>query len=288
MLAPDITPIVWERHRAERRGPNRYGKPTCEYSINLELGRLKGLLDWAVENEMIRFNPLTAARPVKATSRRETHLRGWDIETLLQAAENVRDERATPEDDDGRRSLQLQAFVLLCFDSMLRFQEARNLRRDLIDPDGNYLVRNAKGGKQRTVTLTPRTLEAIKKVPASSNTHLVFVNPKTGKQISGMTMRIWLRKACEAGKLDARAINGERISAHHLRHAGASAADEGGVRATALMDALGHTNLSVTQRYLHREKTESARHVADCIITATSDRRPPRRIGKEKKSSARD
>ena len=219
LLAPDLTPIVWERHRNVRRHQwQRGGGTPTELTLNLELKRAKQMLAWAVEAQILKFNPLQAARTVKTREIRETHLRQTDIEAILTACESVRDKRVPEEDDDGRRTKLLTAFVLLCFDSMLRFNEARRFRRDNLT-DGNYRVTEAKGGKQRTVTLTPRTLEAVN---ACSPSPFLFTNPETGELLSECVLRKWFRAACRVAGSDQRAAPGERVVVHTLRHAGAS------------------------------------------------------------------
>jgi len=277
-LAPDITPIIWEQHRARRRQQEqRGGGAPCEHTLNIELGRLKTMLDWAVANQMIKFNPLAAAAYVKTKSQRETAPKPYDVEDLLVAVEDVRDKRLCDGDDDGRRSKQLRAFVLLLFDSMLRFNEARHLRRDQIGPTGDYIVPgdHCKSGRPRTVTITPRTLEAIDAVPRHPHTQLLFASPETGALLGEQTLRGWYNWAKKAAGLDARAAPGEKVTPHCLRHGGATAADAAGARPGALQAALGHAHMRTTERYLHRESAESAHHVAAVMQEAT--RAPPQR-----------
>lgn len=287
MPAPDITPIAWEAHRARRRQENhRRGQPCKEVTLNVELQRLKALLDWAVANQIIKFNPLAMAKYVKVKCRRETELRHWDVTAMLEAASQKRDRRLLPEDDDGRQAAQLRAFILLCFDSMMRFNEARHCRRDYIEAGGDYRLSEAtKNGKRRIVTLTPRTLEAIEDVPTIPGTNYIFANPDTGKLLGETTMRGWFRWACQHGNLDARAAEGETISAHHLRHAGATAADAAGVRPGALMDVMGHERTATLERYIHRDKLDGARHVA--ALMAEAARVPPQRAPRSKKNATR-
>ena len=261
MLAPDVTPVVWARHLAARIAEGN----ACAHTRNIELGRLKGMLNWAVDNEMIAVNPLRAAKKEKTTSRRETELRYYDVDNLLAAAEDVSDRRLCDGDDDGLRAKKLRAFVLCCFDSMLRFREAHALDRDAISPDGDVTVLG-KGAKLRAVRLTTRTLEAIRDVPGKGR-----IFPE-----SPATYRRHFRWACEHGRIDAKAApRDRRIVPHHLRHAGATEADAAGVRPGALQLALGHSSMSTTERYLHRDKDAAAREVADAM-----ERRPPRRTRK--------
>src|SRR6185295_6021056 len=64
--APELTPIAWERHRnTRRRQEHRRGAGPCEHTLNIELARAKGILGWAVENQILDFNPLAGAKYVR-------------------------------------------------------------------------------------------------------------------------------------------------------------------------------------------------------------------------------
>ena len=274
--APELTPVRWAQHVAQRRHEHhRFGRPPCDYTLDIELGRAKGMLDWAVENDMIAFNPLRGAKRSGKRPRRETDLKPYDVEAMLAAAEDVTDRRMSPGDDDGLRSKKLTAFILCCFRSMLRRNEARTLRRSAIQPNGDVEV-IGKGRKKRTVTLTRDTLDAIAAIPKHPGLDYVFASDETGRPHSASTLHGWFRWAMEHGRLDARAAPGERLVFHHLRHAGATAADAAGVRPGALRDVMGHASLKTTEQYLHRDAIESAHHVAELM----SPRRPPRRTRK--------
>jgi integrase len=280
--ASELTPVAWERHRnVRRREADRHGKFPCEHTLNIELQRAKGMLDWAVAAGMLAFNPLKAAKYVKTKSQRETCLKPVDVDVLLESVSEVRDKRREDYDDDGARAAMLRALVLCWFDSMLRFNEARQMRRDLIEPDGSYPVQREttkSDAGARTVVLTERTLEAIRAIPIHPRTNYVFVND-AGSLIGETTVRGWFRWACEHGRLDARAHpKDKRIVPHHLRHGGATAADAAGVRAGALQLALGHASAKDTARYLHRDKSDSAHHVAEKIQEAVR-RGPHKAIG---------
>lgn len=278
MPAPEITPIVWSRHLAARRNEEQRGGGTpCDGTLNTELARLKAMLDWAVENEMISFNPLGAAKRLKTRDVRETKLSPSDIDALLVEAESLRDGRLREEDDDGLRSKLLQASTLCWFDSMMRVKEARHIKRSMIQPNGDYRIpreHTKTDAGERTVTLTARTIEAIAAIPAHPESDYVFVNPATGKLLSYATLRRWFRWTCKSARMDAKATpRDKRIVIHHVRHAGATAADAAGVRPGALSKVLGHSSLKTTERYIHREGVESAHHVAEKIQAMTSPRR---------------
>jgi integrase len=277
MPAAKLTPLAWEGYRAQRMTePDRRGKPPADALLNLELARAKQLLNWAVRHRMVKFNPLASARKVKTADRRETWLPVADVERLLAACDDVVDRRRVDGDDDGLRAKALRAFVLACHDSMLRFGEAAAVirRRDRIAADGRFELagRETKGGKGRTVFLTPRTIEAVASLPPV----------KLGRQ----QLYRWFREACRLSGVDSLVAPGEvRIRPHDLRASGATTADENGASATAVRDALGHADLSTTQIYLRTEKAENARSATEVMIGAT-ERRPAHRATRKKVHSS--
>ena len=276
--AMKLTPLVWDTHRASRRKTalGRYGEPIKEATLNMELVRIKEMLGWAVRNKFLKYNPISAARPVKTVNNRETWLVPDQVERLLAAADDVTDKRSDEGNDDGFRSKVLRAFTLACHDSMLRYNEARNLRRDRIRADGRVELAGAetKGRKRRTIFLTPRTLEAIAALPV----HGPYVFADADGQLHERRIRRWFRRCCVVAGVDVYAAPGEmQIRPHDLRASGATTADEHGARAKAIQDAMGHSQFSTTAPYLRSEKSSNARTVATVIISATEPRRGAKR-----------
>src|SRR6185437_3103873 len=165
--APKLTPMVWEDHRARRRTEfTIFGRPPTEGVLNNELAEAKAVLNWAVDNKMLKYNPLATARAVKTVVSRETWLPPADVDRLLASCPRLVNE-VRPTRDDGWRASVIRGFVLCLHDSMLRFNEARSIRWDRIGPDGRVELgaRQTKGKKRRTVFLTPRTLLALEEIP---------------------------------------------------------------------------------------------------------------------------
>jgi integrase len=256
--ASELTPLKWAEHRSARAtDPSRYGRPPCAHTLNLELARAKEMLKWAVANKLLDENPLQAAKRTRAVSARESWISEEDLQRLLEAAGTLLNTRRI--NGQSRMPAVLRAFILCCMDSMLRFNEARHLRRDRIAPDGTIelLAKETKTGRRRIVGLTPRTLAAIEAI--STEDPRVFFNPERGALYSEGAIRTWFRRACEASGVDSRVADGDvRLHIHDLRHSGASAADARGASALAIRDALGHTKLSMTERYLHHHQRKSA------------------------------
>jgi integrase len=284
--AMKLSPVVWATHRAKRKLTlTRTGEPIKDSTLNLELGRAKELLNWAVANGYIKFNPLSGAKAVKTKTSRETWLPLPDVERLLVAADDVVDRRLPEGDDDGFRAKVLRAFILCWHDSMNRFMEPFGFRRDKIGEDGRVELASleTKGGKRRVVFLTPRTLDAIADVPVDPDSPYVF--SQYGQRLHPRRMHYWFRRCCELAGVDSLAAPGEhRITPHMLRASGASTADENGARATAIRDALGHSLLATTEIYLRSGQAENARSVAVVMTDATtSNRRGPKRRPKTRR-----
>jgi len=284
--APKLTPLAWDEHRARRRlHVTPRGGPPCEATLNLELVYAKAMLNFAVDRGMIRHNPLARAKPVATISQRESRQNPGDIEKLLAATDDVVNRRLRNGDDSGHRAKLLRAFVLCLFDSMLRFNEALNLKLGRIESDGTYelIASEVKGKRRRLFKLTPRTLEAIREIARRPGAMWVFEGPfdHPGKnrygQISGGAMRAWFYRACEIAGVDGAASErAGHIVPHDLRAWGATAADEGGARARAIQRVLGHRSLRTTERYLRSDDLIDATDVCD-VMTRIGPSRAPRR-----------
>lgn len=283
--APKLTPLAWEQHRARRRlEPTKYGRPPCEATLNLELLFAKQMLAWGAQQGLIRRNPLATATKVKTLSQRETRLTPEDVERLLAAADDVVDRRLREGDDDGQRAAQLKAFILACFDSLLRFEEARGLRRDRIASDGTVrlLASETKSRRERVVRLTARTLEAVEKIKRDKigrgiSGAAAHISEQRVFTVGATTLREWFHRARELAGIQAAPRDRQAVP-HDLRAGGATAADESGARPTAVQTVMGHQSFETTRRYIRSEPVLNAADVCAAIEKATrvGPKRAPR------------
>lgn len=280
--AGGLTEQTWAEHRAFRKGEDTYlGRPPTDHTLNIELSRAKEMLDFGVRSKLIDHNPLRGTRGVKTISARETWLTEPQIQKLIQGTSVIR---------GNRQRLTARAFIICCVDAMLRFNEARHLRRDKIGRDGvvELSARKTKSRRARVVALTPRALDAIEAIPPVLGSPLVFVNPASGKLYGEQTIRYWFRAACLESGVDIHAAEGERVVLHSLRHSGASAADARGASALAIKEGLGHASLRTTERYLHRRKEAGARELAQLMADgAERERKGPKAAESEKSETER-
>jgi integrase len=129
-------------------------------SFNHLLGVVRGLLGWAVTQELLATSPLQA-RPRRVTSARVPFLFGpSQARRLLDAA------AALPDNPRARgRGLTYHAIFALCYGLGLRAGEACGLRLGDIDTGRQLLVvRGGKFGKNRLVPHGPRIGELLARV----------------------------------------------------------------------------------------------------------------------------
>lgn len=255
----------WIRHRAHRRKEKtRLGRAPCDLTLNQELAAAKRLFKWAVRSKLIPVSPFLDCRPVKTRSRRESWFTAPQIEQLLSASWSLRW-------DHQQRTFR--ALVAVMADTGLRISEALSLRWDRLTLRGTTSV-IGKGAKTRVVAFTARAMQAMTSLGQHPNNSHVFTNTRSWKVYNASTVRRWFRQAIAAAKLEGVKADGDlALVPHLLRHSFASIADERGAPAEWIRAAMGHTNLSTTAIYLHRNEHDAAIRMAAVM----GERKPPRR-----------
>ena len=131
----------------------------------------------------------------------------------------------------------------------LRIGEGLRLQSEHIQSDrGVVVIRNGKGGKDRTVPLPRPLLQRLRRYwkeerPACDG-QLLFVGAK-GAGIDETTLQKTFTAACADAKL------GRRATPHTLRHSYATHLVEAGISLRTVQDILGHATLKSTEVYMH-------------------------------------
>ena len=142
-------------------------------------------------------------------------------------------------------SLKIRAALTTAYAAGLRASEAVSLRVADIDSSRMVIeVRQGKGGKDRTVMLSPQLLNILR-------TYWRLAKPKTwlfpGREENGpmhvTALHAACRSACKAAGLT------KRVTVHTLRHSFATHLLEGGTDIRIIQVLLGHNHLSTTARY---------------------------------------
>jgi len=166
-----------------------------------------------------------------------------------------------------------RALIAVLWRAGLRVGEALALElRDVDLPLGTVRVRHGKGDRSRTVgvdeqtaALLARWIDRRRQLRPGARAP-VLCTLRGGRLDSSYVRRLLPRLAERAG------IEGKRVHAHGLRHTHAAELAREGVPVNVIRDALGHSTLAVTDRYL--------RDVAPQQVIDTQSRRewPGRRV----------
>ena len=245
-----ITLADWDALKAARLLADT--KPA---TVNRDLDRVKAAFQQAVEWDMLKVNPLAKAKRIKRGIESRVRYLTPDEEKALREALQAREARRGAARASGdawrqvRRVEPLGAFqgytdhlmplVLLALNTGLRRGELTQLTWADIDIPGKLLTVRAgyaKSGKARHVPLNSEALAVLK----------AHKKHKAGK---GELFGVASLKKSWAGLMTAAKIDGFRF--HDLRHTFASKLVMAGVPLAVVRDLLGHSSITMSERYAH-------------------------------------
>ncbi len=180
----------------------------------------------------VKNNPCDEVKRLGGETKRKRWLRPEEREKLQEALQSP------------RRVLLAQA-IELDLNTGLRRGELLSLKPDDIDfHRGLLMVRAGKTGA-REVPINTRArliLSDLVSQASASGWEYLFTNPRTGTRIKD------LKKSFKNALKDAGI---EDFTFHDLRHTFGTIAVDRGAPLTGVRDALGHTTLETTNRYVH-------------------------------------
>ena len=141
---------------------------------------------------------------------------------------------------------------MVLFDTGIRVAELINMMPEQIQ-DGYFII-HGKGRKERVVPLSPFVAKWLGKYMAVRKSHFeykfaannVFLS-KNGKPLTEEGISKFLKSTAKAVNVNPNV----RVSPHTLRHTFAQQQLKNGIDLYSLSRLLGHTNISITQRYLN-------------------------------------
>jgi len=248
--------------RGGKGGTRCYGDST----INIELGTVKAMLNWAVAQGLIRFNPLTGAKRIKTRRGRQTAPREWEIRRAL----------------DSCRIPAQTVMVRAAADVGMRRGEILALRHDWIDHEAktvtlpDWCCKNGRGG---VVPTTQRFLDAVSAMPRHIRGQHVICSADGGGYSRQMLNNWWAEIRERAG---IEAAPGDRTAhLHDLRAACATNALARGVKLrTVSRRILRHSTLATTEIYLRGDDDDLAEATAAFergIVRDQEKRKGPKR-----------
>lgn len=149
-----------------------------------------------------------------------------------------------------KRSLAVRNMAIISLDCGLRFGEISNLKWDVVDfSDKSLFVVNGKGDKNRIVPMTNRVSAVLSEIGPGANHDYVFEG-RFGGRINKVSNSYF--KAVKAAKLNGKNVKRLfKADFHTLRHTYASRLLKSGASLYDVSKLMGHSTISVTERYGH-------------------------------------
>jgi integrase len=231
-LLREVTPGDIERWRARQT--------VSVASINRHLAFLKRAFNLAIADGLTGVNPVRAVKFEKENNAR-TRFLSRDEEKKLRAVLDPVDWLA----------------VALALATGMRESEQFLMKWEHVDePNAVLVIPRSKHGERRTIHLSPNGLSILAELrQRAGKSEWVFPSETgvTPVHMSNWMGRVWRPALEEAGITN--------FKWHDLRHTFASRLVMSGVDMRTVQEALGHKNMTMTQRYAHL----APNHVRDAM-----------------------
>ncbi len=242
-----ITPAELIAHRTKR-----FDKGRKATTLNRDRMALHGLFEKAIKDGLIENNPAhkSVFEPLPLVDDKRVRYLGQrdEVEDIRDDSGNKVGERQRFIKALSSMPLQIQTIVGLAMNTGCRRGELFNLTWDNVSMKKQTLTVTgmvAKSKKKRVIPLNSKAMDLLLAWRKGNVTHisgLVFPSDVTGKPLVGIK-RQWTNLTKSAN------ITGFRF--HDLRHDFASRLVMKGVSLYEVKDLLGHSSITMTERYAH-------------------------------------
>lgn len=205
-------------------------------TINTRLRALRSFYNFLEKNHLKKENPMKNIKLLRDRQKTIETLENHEIENLVKT---IRKKKTFV-------SIRDEVIFLVFLDTGVRLSELVGI--ELSDVRENKIViRQTKNLFERTVYLSDITKEMIKKyiiIRGEVSTKKLFIN-QDNEELKAHSIQTRFTKYGEEAKID------KRVSPHTFRHTMAKRMIVAGVDAFSLMSLLGHTDITVTKRYVN-------------------------------------
>lgn len=241
-----ITPLEIEQFKKKRKEtPTRAKKPRSDVAVNRELETLRHMLNKAVEWGMMTENPFNRFKsPIlfEEDENRIRYLTEDEIKKLFTVLGEEKPKDKKKPEEKIRPYQYLENIVRAALLTGLRRGDVLSLKWSDVDLDKGILFFNEekKRGKRRVKVLNGDMIELLKSIPRGEGENIF--NGPDGNPLKDIkrSFRTVLKRA---GIKD--------FHFHDLRHTSASYMVMRGASLKAVQEHLGHTSLTMTQKYAH-------------------------------------
>jgi integrase len=259
-----FTAAMWEDYRDDPKTREKY----CVTTRNIQLRRLKAMMNWAVTTDRIPFNPVDRVKHEMGKPKRETEVSHSDEVEVLKRADPL-----------------MRAYILAAVDGAMRRNETRLIEWSHLNVAERTVflpAANTKSGRARTVRLTPRAIKAIQALPRYPDCPYLFASRHTKLPYDESTLwRRWRAAADDAGLEPAPGDGSVRF--HDLRATGATRLSRLGAKVPAIQKILDHRSITTTMLYIRVNAADVEEAYA---LLAKSQRRGPHRAPRSRAQSA--
>ncbi|WP_228054973.1 site-specific tyrosine recombinase/integron integrase [Kordia antarctica] len=204
------------------------------YAISTQRQFISALKLFVVFQKNSSINNLELSRP-KKTKKLPNILSQEEVLDLIRCTKN----------------LKHRTIITLLYSCGLRVSEIINLKLSEIDIDRKQLVvRNAKGAKDRFVSLAESFLPLLSNYYYSYSPKIYFIEGKSNRKYSAESIRKFIKSNCKVAKIT------KNVTPHTLRHSYATHLLENGVDIRYIQTLLGHSRPETTMIYTHVQRKD--------------------------------
>lgn len=241
-----IDRYVRERVQDSARGLGK--KKISKFTINRELGLLRLILNWAVTERKLRFNPVSVRLSRRKMFDEPPRTRYFTEDELIAMLTNA--------------SEPMKTFIFVGINTGMRLSEILGLSWTEVDIKEKTIhlpADRVKRKRARDVRLNKSMVDLLERLKMKKgDSEFVFPNPKTGKPYGKYISHTWHRLLKKCG-----IKNSGRF--HDMRRTFGTMAFRAGAGVKDVQDQLGHRDPTTTLRIYAQATAEGKQKVVDLV-----------------------
>lgn len=251
LFAAGLGPVKLKR--IDRQDIEAFLRPElADASRHTYFARLSAFFNWCVEESLLKTSPMSRLKRPRVAKREPVFLERDDYDRLLNAVDAHKEMNSTALKEG--EVVWMGDVIRFAVGSGLRLSELCNLNwGDVNHVSGQVTVRNrgefkTKSGHERTVFVAGDALDVLRTLRAtvtSPNPDDAVFRGVSGGRLNATYVSKRFKKFVRLAKLK------DEITFHTLRHTYASWLVIGGVDLYRVRDLLGHSTITLTERYAH-------------------------------------
>jgi integrase len=242
--ADSLTEADIDDYRANRLAEkSTRDTPPAVSTVEREVALLKAMLNWAVKNRKLRYNPIHGIEKEDEDNKRDRILTIDEFKKVYDAADDT-----------------LKMVILLAFTTGLRKSSVANLKWSQIDLSREYGRINLEPADVKrhsgvpVIVLTKRTTAALRQFPTRFPGGYVFANPRTKRPWTNLDKQF--KKICAKAKVPYGMKRKDGVIFHDLRRSFITNSRRSGVDERTIMSMSGHKTREAHDRYHSLDDTD--------------------------------